>query len=311
MRLVTGVLRVSSLSVAVLGIALIGVCKAVDISHMPIGDGSAGFIIIAGELNQGDEKKFNLVAQRYTKGAVLFASPGGNLVAAIEIGRIIRLRNFATGVAPKTRCASACALAWLGGTQRFLSSTSLIGFHAAYVVEKGAATESGLGNAIVGAYLTTLGLPLSAVIYIAKSPPDEITWLNVSDARQVGIDVSLLDLTPPDSLKDRELSIEQSESAKADVPTLQKVPELRPSERWVVVASRGDLDQAISIAREYKPRFPETRVFKSENGQYGVTVGQFDISQNPGLITGLVEANQIPKDSYLTPGKRFVGIAWQ
>jgi len=202
MRLVTGIFRTSSLLVAVLALALTGVCKAADISHMPIGDGSAGFIIVAGELNQSDEKKFNLIAQRYTKGAVLFVSPGGNLVAGIEIGRIIRLCNFATGVAPKTRCASACALAWLGGTQRFLSSTSLIGFHAASVVDKSGATESGLGNAIVGSYLTTLGLPLSAVIYIAKSPPDEITWLNVSDAKQVGIDVSLLDLTPPGSSKE-------------------------------------------------------------------------------------------------------------
>ena len=159
MRLVTGMFRTSSLSVALLALALSGVCKAADISHTPIGDGSAGFIVVAGELNQGDEKKFNLIAQRYTKGAVLFVSPGGDLIAGIEIGRIIRLRNFATGVAPKTRCTSACALAWLGGTQRFLSSTSLIGFHAASVVVKDRARESGLGNAIVGAYLTTLGLP--------------------------------------------------------------------------------------------------------------------------------------------------------
>jgi hypothetical protein len=313
MRFVTGRLRIASVSIAVLALALLGVCKAADISHMPIGDEAAGFIIIAGELNQGDETKFNLTAQRYTKGAVLLASPGGNLVAGIEIGRIIRLRNFVTGVAPRTRCASACALAWLGGTQRFMSSTSLIGFHTASVVDRGKTTESGLGNAIVGAYLTTLGLPLSAVIYIAKSPPDDITWLNVHDAKRVGIDVSLLDLSPQSSSKDPQPlpSNEQSEQAKEDAPILQKVPQLRPSERWVVVASRGDLNEAISIARDYKQTFPETRVFRSENGQYGVTIGQFDIDQNPGLIIELVQSSRIPKDSYSTPGKRFVGIAWQ
>ena len=91
----TAVLRFSSITVAVLAFALIGLCKAADISHVPIGDGSAGFIIITGELNQGDEKEFNLTAQRYTKGAVLFASPGGNLVAGIEIGQLIRSRNAA------------------------------------------------------------------------------------------------------------------------------------------------------------------------------------------------------------------------
>jgi hypothetical protein len=311
MRLITGMFRTPSLSVAVLTLALSGVSKGADISGAPIGEGSAGFIVVAGELNQGDEKKFNLVAQPYTKGVVLFVSPGGELISGIEIGRLIRLRNFATGVAPGTRCASACALAWLGGAQRFLSSTSLIGFHAASIVNNGTATESGLGNPIVGAYLTTLGLPLSAVIYITKSPPDEVTWLNVSDAEQVGIDVSLLDLTPLGSSRDPEPFKEQTEAAKADAPTLQKVPELRSSQRWLVIASRGDLKQAISIAEEYKQTFPETRVFKSENGQYAVTIGQFDIRQNPALMTGLAESNRIPKDSYSTPGKRFVGIAWQ
>ena len=135
MRLVTGMFKASSLSIAVLALVLTTVCNAADISHMPIADGLTGFIIVAGEFNPGDQKKFNLIAQRYTKGAVLFVSRGGNLVAGIEIGRLIRLRNFVTGVAPKTRCASACALAWLGGTQRFMSSSCLIGFHAASVVE--------------------------------------------------------------------------------------------------------------------------------------------------------------------------------
>jgi hypothetical protein len=73
----------------------------------------------------------------------------------------------------------------------------LIGFHAASVIENGGARERGVGNAMIGAYLTILGLPLPAAIYITKSPPDESTWLNVNEARQVGIDVSLLDLTPP------------------------------------------------------------------------------------------------------------------
>ena len=40
-----------------------------------------------------------------------------------------------------------------------------IGFHAAYVVQSGIASETGSGNALVGAYLANMGLPDSAVIY--------------------------------------------------------------------------------------------------------------------------------------------------
>jgi hypothetical protein len=288
--------------------------NAATILDIPIGDGS-GFMMVSGKLELEDEKKFNIVAQRYNKGAVVFSSPGGNLAAGIKIGQIIRMRNFATGVAPNTKCASACALAWLGGTQRFMSSTSLIGFHAAFVVENGSPVETGLGNAIVGAYLTTLGLPLSAVIYISKSAPHDMTWLNVEDAKQTGIDVSLLDLTeqeignakpvmPPAQTGNQKESVEQSRGAGI-------VPALKQSERWMVIASRGTLKDALSVAQQYKKTFPSTFITQSENGQYGIIVGRIDVVASPYLLTELIESKRVPKDSYLSLGKRFTSVAWQ
>jgi hypothetical protein len=88
------------------------------------------------------------------------------------------------------RCALACALAWLGGTRRFMGRGAQIGFHSAYNAESG--RETGVGNAIVGAYLNRIGLPYSAVIYITQATPDSMTWLTISDAKQIGIDVTLL-----------------------------------------------------------------------------------------------------------------------
>jgi hypothetical protein len=62
------------------------------------------------------------------------------LVAGIDIGKAIRLKDFETAVVSnknsKTICASACALAWLGGTRRFMSATARIGFHAAYEIAR-------------------------------------------------------------------------------------------------------------------------------------------------------------------------------
>jgi hypothetical protein len=289
---------------------------AADISHVPMGDKASGLIIITGRLNDGDEKRFNLVMQRYSKGAVLLMSPGGNLLTGLEIGRIIRMRNFATGVAPETRCASACALAWLGGTQRFMSSNSLIGFHAVSIVDKGAITETGLGNAVVGAYLTTLGLPLSAVVYISKASPDQITWLNLEDAKRVGIEVTLLDLaeaglSATQNIPDEERIERSKETHNTTIISPNRMPPLKASERWLVVASRADLKESISIAQQYKLRFSETRVVKSENGQYGITIGRFDMTKGPEVMKHLIEEKRIPQDSYLTAGKRFLSIAWQ
>jgi hypothetical protein len=113
------------------------------------------------------------------------SSNGGSVLAGIEIGEAIRLKGFQTLVVG--RCASACALAWLGGTQRFMKAGAQIGFHAAY--DSDSHRESGV---VVGAYLNRIGLPYSAVIYITMATPTSMTWLDVSQAKRIGIDVALL-----------------------------------------------------------------------------------------------------------------------
>jgi hypothetical protein len=74
-----------------------------------------------------------------------------------------------------------------------MSSGAQIGFHAAFDATSG--QESGVGNALVGAYLSRIGLPYSAVIYITQATPSAMTWLNLKDAERQGIDVSALELS--------------------------------------------------------------------------------------------------------------------
>ena len=124
---------------------------------------------------------------------VLLKSPGGDLRAGLSIGAEIRLLKYSTWVASGHLCASACSLIWLGGVNRYMSKDSRIGFHAVYESQGGYKRESEMGNAIVGAYLTHLGLSLASVEYITAAGPNEMQWLNVSAARQLGIDVVPLD----------------------------------------------------------------------------------------------------------------------
>jgi hypothetical protein len=101
----------------------------------------------------------------------------------------VRQKELVSAVAENTLCASACALAWLGGRPRLMKDTSKIGFHAAYVQSGQYKRESGVANAVVGAYLTDMGLNVNAVRYITTPGPDEIQWLSVRDAIRVGIAV--------------------------------------------------------------------------------------------------------------------------
>ena len=157
-------------------------------------DGVA-IVLVQGDFTESDASEFQSKTGPLSKAIVLFESDGGSVVAGIQIGEIIRLKNFVTLVPNKSRCASACAIAWLGGGRRFMGPGARIGFHAAYNLASG--QETGVGNALVGAYLARIGLPYSAVIYITQAAPNSMTWLSLSEAKQKGIEVSLLE-TPDD-----------------------------------------------------------------------------------------------------------------
>jgi hypothetical protein len=174
---------------------------AAEISVRPIKN--TAIIAVTGTLNLDDGQKFADAITGYNTGLVVLASDGGNLLAALRIGTLIRSTNFATAVREKSECLSACAIVWLGGAARYLGTNALVGFHAFYTVDdNGRLTESGVGNALVGAYLTRIGLSDLAIIYVTQSHPNEMTRLNVDQARLSGIDVSIL---PPTGAQAPEL----------------------------------------------------------------------------------------------------------
>jgi hypothetical protein len=148
-------------------------------------------ITVSGVLESSDATRFWSAAAIYPKAIVAFQSTGGSLIAGIEIGKKIRMRNYTTLVPTGVQCASACATAWLGGTKRLMGAGALIGFHAAYITQNGQTTETGAGNALLGAYLNELGLPDRAVFFITKAAPSDMTWLTMADAAREGIEVEL------------------------------------------------------------------------------------------------------------------------
>lgn len=174
--------------------------QAAQIDVSSLGLHRPALVTVLGQIESSDYDLFLRTIAPLTTALVALNSDGGNLVAGIQIGETIRLKNFATVVLG--RCASSCALAWLGGTRRFMAIDARIGFHAASDDRTGEVTSA--GNALIGAYLNKIGLPYSAVLYITSPAPASITWLNKSDAEKLGIEVSLFSLqtTPHQSLSE-------------------------------------------------------------------------------------------------------------
>jgi hypothetical protein len=153
---------------------------------------ATSLVMVEGDLELGDIELFRSKIAPLSKATVAFRSDGGSLLAGIRIGMLIRVRNFTTIVPEAAQCASACAVAWLGGARRYLGVGSKVGFHAAYVQRAGGTAESGPGNAVLGAYLDQIGLPEDAIVYITQAAPSSMKWLNMEEAAQHGIDVELL-----------------------------------------------------------------------------------------------------------------------
>ena len=115
-------------------------------------------------------------------------SNGGVLDAALQIGKAIRLKEFDTSVAANAECASACAYTWLAGKRRYMEPNAKVGFHAAYQIDaEGKPKTSGSANALIGAYLGDLGLSSEAMIYITDPGPEEMRWLTLDQANEIGI----------------------------------------------------------------------------------------------------------------------------
>ena len=106
-----------------------------------------------------------------------------------------------------------------------MGANAEIGFHAAY--DRSTGQETGVGNALVGAYLTRIGLPYSAVIYITQAAPTSMTWLSLKDAEKEGIEVK------PQEQERVELKLPKAESIHG------KTAAIEPGQ----TPSGGDLQQ--------------------------------------------------------------------
>jgi hypothetical protein len=167
--------------------------QAADIDVRRLDNGTT-LIVIDGKFELSDVESFRdkIAFLPAGKATVAFESKGGRLLSGIRIGSMIRDKKFSTVVADSGSCVAACALAWLGGAKRFVGQGARVGFQAAYILKSDVPTESGPGNAILGAYLNQLGLSERAILYVTRASPTSMQWLTMPDAEANGIAVSRL-----------------------------------------------------------------------------------------------------------------------
>jgi hypothetical protein len=190
--------------------------KAAEINIIPDSGDGVSIVSVEGEILKGDEERFENAALSINRAIVLFNSPGGSTIAGIGIGKTIRLRGFSTGVMDDHICASACGLAWLGGTKRMMFPKSKVGFHASYIEYGDIKLESGVGNALVGAYLNQVGLTSSAIFELTIEGPNSMKWITPEVATRYGIDTVFI----PESSNDENKRIASTPSTQPDTSNI-------------------------------------------------------------------------------------------
>ncbi len=286
-------------------------------------------VMVAGDISPGDDMEFLSAVEGVESAVVLFRGPGGDPIAAMNIGTVIAEREYATAIVPDSRCASGCALAWLAGNTRFMAPDARLSLTVDDNPTEAAPSTAALGG-LVRNYLRDIDLTAlyPAIAFQAEAPAPE-TWMTRTAAADAGIKVEISayevetaeDSVPtepapaPEPETEREIGTAEPAPVAETADTEPSNPVTGPGEpiilalpsdmRWLVLESARD---EASLTREgfNLPAEMDLIRVKTRNGMYASAIGPFPLSQVDQTRRELIRGGAIPRDSYISTGKGFV-----
>jgi hypothetical protein len=141
-------------------------------------------LLVTGVIGPGSYEEFRDALNDATPSLVVLDGPGGILGEALLIGEEVRRRGLDTLVGPDGSCASACAVVFLSGHNKYLGSGAAVGLHSASFADGRADPEA---TALMAAYLSQVGVPGATLRRMALTAPSDIRWLTRAEQKAIGI----------------------------------------------------------------------------------------------------------------------------
>lgn len=162
-----------------------------------VGDGR---LLATGTIEPGTSKIFAAEVEKrggYIKTVVL-RSPGGSVSDALEMGRLIRKKQFSTEVEAGRYCASSCPLVFAGGVERRAGEKAVLGVHQVFALARdGLSPSAGMADsqrvsAECQRYLREMGVDLQVWTHAMETPKEKLYYfkkdelLNLKLATEAG-----------------------------------------------------------------------------------------------------------------------------
>ena len=161
-------------------------------------------IMLAGPIVPGDAERFAKVLKQAqtqskeweTDRTLLLDSEGGDVAAAMLIGRMVRRSQIVTAVHDGNVCASACIAILAGGTWRYARDGARLGLHRPYFSDPRGATAKGYAtfqqayDSVINAhrtYFSEMKIGTGLLERMLQIPSNQVQWISIALAKNLNL----------------------------------------------------------------------------------------------------------------------------
>ncbi len=159
-----------------------------------------GTIDLQGRINRNDDEKVSeAIKSFYAHGERLrldfyINSPGGDVITAIQIGRLLRKVNASVWVFPRDQCLSSCVFVLAAGDFKVVMDGARVGIHRPYISDLSVDPSYEDVRALylkiqqqARTYLEDMNLSPSLIDEMFSVPPENVRLLSKLDLERFGL----------------------------------------------------------------------------------------------------------------------------
>ncbi|MCL2427622.1 MAG: hypothetical protein FWD12_00140 [Alphaproteobacteria bacterium] len=172
-------------------VALTGSASAMTLQSVPLQDGDGQALLLQGQIGQGDAARLSGALRRQRFAVIGLNSPGGSVVEARDMGRMINRLGVPVAVPDRGVCASACFMLFAAGRSKIAEPGAMIGVHSASV-SGGNETLDTLGvTTLMAREAARYGVPASITGRMVTTVPGEMAWLSREELEGMGVRIGV------------------------------------------------------------------------------------------------------------------------